>query len=373
MHPSAPEAPAPTTHRGASSANPAWFTPRRLSYLSMAALLLLIGGLHMATLLLTTLFAYFMLRQFSFGWSKALAVVLFFFVTAGAAYGLYFFSKQAYVAFPRITETTIPAVVNFAEKQGVELPFTDYASLRQLALAEARDRFANIGRYASDAGFVLIYLIIGIVVALSLYINARLGLEDDPHTRRDSMYALVAQEIAIRFMTFYRSFAVVMGAQILISVINTTLTGIFLIWAGFPYVTVLVACTFLCGLVPIIGNLVSNTLITGVAFTISPRMALVALIFLIAIHKLEYFLNSKIIGDRIRNPMWLTLLGLLVGEKLMGIPGMILAPIVLHYLKVESSRARDHDDVDPEVAAAAASHQVMDDQSDLLLVPGRRN
>ena len=49
-------------------------------------------------------------------------------------------------------------------------------------------------------------------------------------------------------------------------------------------------------------------------------MALVALVFLIAIHKLEYFLNSKIIGERIRNPIWLTLLALIVGERLMGIP-----------------------------------------------------
>jgi predicted PurR-regulated permease PerM len=53
---------------------------------------------------------------------------------------------------------------------------------------------------------------------------------------------------------------------------------------------------------------------------------------------LEYFLNSKIIGNRIRNPVWLTLLGLIIGERLMGVPGMILAPVVLHYLKVEASR-----------------------------------
>ena len=130
------------------------------------------------------------------------------------------------------------------------------------------------------------------------------------------------------------------GAQIVISAINTVLTAIFLLWNGFPYAVVLIGLTFLCGLVPIIGNIASNTLIVGVAFTIpdvGPRMALLALIFLIAIHKLEYFLNSKIIGDRIRNPMWLTLIGLVLGEKLMGIAGMILAPVVLHYIKVEAS------------------------------------
>ncbi len=124
----------------------------------------------------------------------------------------------------------------------------------------------------------------------------------------------------------------------MISTINTGLTAVFLIGNGYPFAAVLIVLTFLCGLLPIIGNLISNTLIVGVGFTLSPRTALVALVFLVVIHKLEYFLNSKIIGDRIKNPMWLTLIGLVLGEKLMGIPGMILAPVVLHYIKVEASK-----------------------------------
>jgi len=86
--------------------------------------------------------------------------------------------------------------------------------------------------------------------------------------------------------------------------------------------------------------LISNTLIVCVALTISPKMALIALLFLIALHKLEYFLNSKIIGDRIKNPLWLTLIALIVGEVILGIPGMVLAPMILYYIKVEASHAR---------------------------------
>ena len=48
--------------------------------------------------------------------------------------------------------------------------------------------------------------------------------------------------------------------------------------------------------------------------------------------------GSKIIGYRIKNPMWLTLLALVIGERFMGIPGMILAPVFLDYVKVEMSR-----------------------------------
>ena len=105
-----------------------------------------------------------------------------------------------------------------------------------------------------------------------------------------------------------------------------------------PYAPLVIAVTFLCGLLPIVGNLISNVIIVCLAFTISFKAALIALGFLVAIHKLEYFLNSKIIGDRIRNPIWLTLLALIIGERLMGIPGMVLAPVVLNYLRLELSK-----------------------------------
>ena len=129
-----------------------------------------------------------------------------------------------------------------------------------------------------------------------------------------------------------------MGAQIVISAINTALTAVFVVAVHLPYAVVVGGVTFLCGLLPVIGNLISNTIIVGIGFTVSPRMALIALVYLVIIHKLEYFLNSKIVGHRIQNPFWLTLLALVIGERLMGVPGMILAPVVLHYLKAEASR-----------------------------------
>jgi predicted PurR-regulated permease PerM len=137
---------------------------------------------------------------------------------------------------------------------------------------------------------------------------------------------------------FYRSFVTVMGAQILISAINTVLTAVFVMTVHLPYAVVVIGVTFLCGLVPVVGNLISNTIVVAIGFTVTPQMALAALVFLVAVHKLEYFLNSKIVGWRIHNPLWLTLLGLIVGERLLGVPGMILAPVVLNYIRLEASR-----------------------------------
>lgn len=312
----------------------------RISYAIMAVLLVLVAWLHLGTLILTSLFGYFAIRHLSFGRSRWLGLGLYVILVAGLLYGLFFFGRQAVRTFPVIAETTIPAVVEFAQNQGIDLPFTDYASLKREVATEIQARVGNVGRYAWRAAFEVVSFFIGLVVAVSLFLNARWDLEEDPHTTRDSLYAAVVSELVVRVRTFFASFSRVIGAQILISAINTMLTAGFLLWNGFRFTTVLIMATFLCGLLPIVGNIISNTLITFVAFTISPRMALVALTYLIIIHKLEYFLNSKIIGDRIKNPMWLTLLGIVLGERLMGIPGMILAPVVLYYIKVEASRAK---------------------------------
>ncbi|HEX5398772.1 MAG TPA: AI-2E family transporter [Verrucomicrobiae bacterium] len=318
----------------------------RISYVILAVLLVLIAWFHLGTLLLTSLFGYYALLLFSFGRSKFLGMVIYVVVVATVGFGLVYFSRKAYVALPEIANTSIPAVVEFFEKKGIQLPFTDYASLKTVALNEASEGIAGVGRYARAASFQFVLLVIGLVVAPSLFLNAPWGAESDPQTGRDSLYAMTVRELAARFKTFFQSFTRVIGAQLVISIINSGLTAVFLLLNGYPFAAVLVVLTFLCGLVPIIGNIISNTLIVGVGFTVSPRIALFALVFLIVIHKLEYFLNSKIIGSRIRNPMWLTLIGLVLGEKLMGIPGMILAPAVLHYIKVEMSRSR---------AAASAS------------------
>lgn len=309
-----------------------------ISYWLIALLLGFVGWLHLGVPFLAVLFSYFALEKLNIGGRRQAAVILFSALVLVAGLAFFYFAKQAIVALPRITQTAIPVFLEFAEKQGVELPFSDYASMKVVALETAKSKFAGLGKSAQVAVIEVVSLIIGVVVAVSLFSHPAFELDAPAPGKRRTMYSGIGKELGERFKMFYSSFRTVMGAQIAISAINTSLTSIFLLWNGFPYVSVIIGLTFLFGLLPIIGNLLSNTLIVGVAFTISPRLALTSLIFLVVLHKLEYFLNSKIIGERIRNPMWLTLLGLLLGEKLMGLPGMILAPVALHYIKMECSR-----------------------------------
>jgi predicted PurR-regulated permease PerM len=314
-------------------------TPRRLSYGVLALTLVLAGVLHLAVPLLVILFSYLALRQLHFLTKRRwLALVLFIVVVLGIAAAAVYFTRAAILALPDVADTSIPSASAWAQRRQIELPFTDFESLRAVmidTLQQEAHYLRNVAHFAGSTTAALVFSIIGIVAAASLFFKAGLDPHRATHPVKNNLYSICCDEVSTRFRDFYRSFATVMGAQMTISLINTALTGLFVVAVRMPHAPLLMAITFLCGLVPIVGNLVSNAIIVFVALTVSLKLAIAALVFLVVIHKLEYFLNSKIIGDRIRNPVWLTLIALIIGERLMGIPGLILAPVVLNYLRVE--------------------------------------
>jgi len=314
----------------------------RLSYLVLAITLVLVGVLQLGAPLLALLFAYFALTKLSrYIPNKWLALAVFVLVAVVIGYTATHFIRAAITALPKIADNSIPSAIAWAQSHDFQLPFTDFESLKATAMAAIKEEahyLGNVANFARHASTTVVFMIIAIVCAVSLFFNWRIDLFRESHKVRNNLYSVCCDEITARFSEFYQSFATVIGAQMTISAINTVLTAIFVFSIGLPYAPVVVGLTFLCGLFPIVGNVVSNTVIVFLGFLVSPKVAIGALIFLVVVHKLEYFLNSKIIGARIRNPIWLTLIGLIVGEKLMGVPGMILSPVVLNYLRVEMSK-----------------------------------
>jgi predicted PurR-regulated permease PerM len=315
-------------------------TQTRFSFLFMVGLLILMILLRLATPLLAALFTYLALSRLTLPkpGGKWLAVAIFLVAFFGIAYGLGYFINVTVRALPEIADKAIPSIIDTAQRNGIQLPFTDYDSLKELAFDTVKSEVHFLGSFAKVARGAtthILFLVAGCVVAISLFLNPR--FETGPQGLAHTLYSQCCAAIARRFATLYRSFVMVMGAQIIISAINTVLTAIFILALHFPYAVVIIGVSFLCGLLPVVGNLISNTIVVCIGFTVSPKMALGALIFLVVIHKLEYFLNSKIVGWRIHNPLWLTLLALIIGERLLGVPGMVLAPVILNYIKLEAS------------------------------------
>jgi predicted PurR-regulated permease PerM len=314
-------------------------TPVRVSYGVLASTIILAGFLHLGAPLLAAFFSYFALRKLLLLTKrKWLALILFALVAAGLAFAAVYFTRAALHALPDVAERSIPSASAWAQARQIELPFTDVDTLRGFVIDSVKEQaryLQNVAHFAGRTTTLLLFVLIAIVAASSLFLKSGFDTYQETHAVKNNLYSICSDEVSARFGDFYYSFSTVMGAQIMISSINTILTAVFVTAVQLPYAPLAVVITFLCGLVPIVGNLVSNTIIVFLALTVSLKLAIGALVFLVVIHKLEYFLNSKIIGLRIHNPVWLTLIALIIGERLMGIPGLILAPVVLNYLRVE--------------------------------------
>jgi predicted PurR-regulated permease PerM len=314
-------------------------TSTRVSYGVLAFTIILAGFLHLGAPLLAAFFSYFALdKLLLLTKRKWLALILFGVVVAGLALAAIYFTRAAVHALPEVAERSIPSASAWAQARQIELPFTDFDTLRDFFIASVKEQaryLQNVAHFAGRTTTLLLFILIAIVAASSLFLKSGFNPYQETHAVKNNLYSIYSNEVSARFGDFYHSFTTVMGAQIMISSINTILTAVFVVMVQLPYAPLAVAITFLFGLVPIVGNIGSNTVIVCLALTVSMKLALGALVFLIVIHKLEYFLNSKIIGLRIRNPVWLTLIALIIGERLMGIPGLILAPVVLNYLRVE--------------------------------------
>ena len=174
------------------------------------------------------------------------------------------------------------------------------------------------------------YVIIALAVNLVFYMRTD-KIDAVFHRRPGSLMGFLYRFAIRRVRTFYFYFKRVMGGQLVIAAVNTALSSALIFSLGLPHKITLIMLVFFSGLFPIVGNLVSNTVLAITALVaVGPWAAFVCLIFLIGIHKLEYILNSKIIGGIVDVPMVVILISLVVSEVLLGIVGLMLAiPLLL--------------------------------------------
>lgn len=180
-------------------------------------------------------------------------------------------------------------------------------------------------------GFItlLVGVVVGILVSCS---------KSTKYYTHDTFFIIQLSE---RIYNLSRAFRNIVFAQIKISSVNTLLTSIIifvllpLIGQSLPLGKTLIIITFVLGMLPIIGNLISNIMITIAALSISLSIGLMMLIYLILIHKLEYFLNAEIVGNKINANPWELILAMILLESIFGLEGLIAAPIFYAYLKNE--------------------------------------
>lgn len=207
-------------------------------------------------------------------------------------------------------------------------------ALREMLTTWMRTHAVEAKTIGEQAGRTAAHLLIGMVIG---------GMAALYDTTMRHNYLPLAAALHERVVNLNTAFQQIVFAQVRIAAINTVFTAIFLLivlpLAGIhlPLSKTMIAITFLAGLLPVIGNLISNTVIVVVGLSHSLNTAVAALIFLVTIHKLEYFLNARIIGAHINARAWELLAAMLVMESMFGLRGVIAAPVLYAYLKKELS------------------------------------
>ena len=209
-------------------------------------------------------------------------------------------------------------------------------ALQQTLTAWMREHAGQAKHIGEQTGRTIAHLIIGMVI------GAMAALYD---TTRIHHFKPLAAAMHKRVVNLHQAFRQIVFAQVQIAAINAIFTGVFLLLilplAGIhlPFVKTMILVTFVAGLLPVIGNLISNTVIVVISLSHSLSTAGLALLFLVTIHKLEYFLNAKIVGTKTNARAWELLSAMLVMEALFGIAGVIAAPVFYAYIKSELSQA----------------------------------
>lgn len=208
----------------------------------------------------------------------------------------------------------------------------DAITLQQKVIEWLRAHSADWQLLGKEAGHHLAHILIGMVIGAMVALH-------DVQTKTNSRP--FAQSLLQRITLFAQAFKNIVFAQVKISAVNASLTAIYLAiilplcGIHLPFTKTMILITFLVGLLPVIGNLISNTVIVIVSISHSFMIAISSLLFLIVIHKLEYFLNARIVGSQIRAHAWELLVAMLLMEATFGLPGIVAAPVYYAYIKSE--------------------------------------
>jgi predicted PurR-regulated permease PerM len=127
------------------------------------------------------------------------------------------------------------------------------------------------------------------------------------------------------------------SGQLLVAVLFAVFTAVLLSILGVPAVVPLAIIAGLCDVVPVLGIVLATVPAVLLALVVSPATAVVVLLAYVAYHLFEtYLLLPRVYGNKLKISSLAVLLALLVGGRLQGILGAVLAlPLVAAYPIVE--------------------------------------
>jgi len=183
---------------------------------------------------------------------------------------------------------------------------------------------------AFSLGQSLVKRVIGSIMTLVLtFMIAAFLLSDVPRVT-GFFRSLIPMQYRIEYDEILKGVNIGLGGvirgQLMICLVNGTLTGVGLILLGVKYASILALLAAVLSLIPIFGTIISSIPAVAIALTQSFGLGVAVLLWIIIIHLIEAnILNPKIIGTSAKiHPVWVVF-ALVAGEHTYGLFGALLA------------------------------------------------
>ncbi|AFS78035.1 putative membrane protein [Gottschalkia acidurici 9a] len=231
---------------------------------------------------------------------------------------------------PSIINQVIPIVkrINFSDVENIELFLKKY-NINFITIDMITSQFQNIQNmivkmlsqiqkisYNAFLSIVLSFVFISDNNSIKTFLRK---FENCKYSYYYNFYKSLSEK-------FSNSFVKVIEAQLIIALVNALLSIIILTFFGFPDVMSLGFMIFILGLIPVAGVILSTIPLCIIAFQLGGLSKVILVIVMILIlHAFEsYFLNPKIMSTKMKLPIFLVFLILVISEHLMGTWGLIM-------------------------------------------------
>lgn len=257
--------------------------------------------------------------------AKPLGLLLSIGILSSIVYGLFVAFSFMISDFNALINTSDKKLLSFLSSYGY-----DYVNLEELYSVIMEFAKQNMG-FLTFSLALLFKVVLGILLGVILHMSP---IEKVTYTNSwDNVLGTILEQSQVLF----KSFKNIMGIQVLISLMNTSIVGVFstlLSWLVFgdflPYWYVIIPLTALLSLVPVVGNVLINIVLALSIVQVDPYYIVAGLALFAIIHKLELIVIGKKMKAKVNVPFVVILFSMVLGELLFhSMSGMMLGMIVI--------------------------------------------
>jgi predicted PurR-regulated permease PerM len=147
---------------------------------------------------------------------------------------------------------------------------------------------------------------------------------------KQAAYRLVSRSHRDTFVSYaeriLQNFGRYLSGMVVLAFINAVYSVILLVATGVPGAFLIGIAAFFITLIPLIGTVLTTTVMSVLAFIHSPVSGVVVLVLMLIYMQVEaYILTPRVMGKAVQVPGSVVLISALAGSTLFGLPGALVA------------------------------------------------